>query len=363
MILGVVPGIAATGDRQRLDGDALAACSDAFPGAVRLMASFASRRRRPPPPALCSPASRRRFGVPLLATNDVLYHAPGAPAAAGRAHLHPRARRRLPTAGKLLAANAERHLKDAAEMARLFRDYPEAVAEIDARCWSASPSRSTSSATSIPTSRPATPHARRRRSTRLAEEGARFRYPDGVPEQGHGRRIAHELATDRRAATTPPTSSPSTTSSASPARRSILCQGRGSAANSAVCFCLGITEVDPEQRRPPLRALHLARAQRAARHRRRFRARAARGGDAVHLREIRPRPRRHRRHRHHLPHALGDPRGRQGLRPLARTPSARSPRPSGAGRRRACARPTSAAPASTRPSRTMRQVARLCAAS
>ena len=42
------------------------------------------------------------------------------------------------------------------------------------------------------------------------------------------------------------TSSPCTTSSASPAPKNILCQGRGSAANSAVCYCLGVTAVDPD---------------------------------------------------------------------------------------------------------------------
>ncbi len=62
-----------------------------------------------------------------------------------------------------------------------------------------------------------------------------------------------------------------------------------------------------------------AERQRAARHRRRFRARAARGGDPVHLRALRPRPRRHRRHGDPLPPADGDPRGRQGAGPVART--------------------------------------------
>ena len=54
--------------------------------------------------------------------------------------------------------------------------------------------------------------------------------------------------------------------------KGILCQGRGSAANSAVCYCLGITAVDPEQDQRALRPLHLGRPRRAARHRRRFRA-------------------------------------------------------------------------------------------
>ena len=106
----------------------LAALHDAFPGNVRLMAnrlygpatSAASRS---------STASPRHYGVPLLAPNDVLYHAPE------RRPLQDvlsciREHRTLENAGRLLEPNAERHLKDAAEMARLFRDYPEAIAEI-----------------------------------------------------------------------------------------------------------------------------------------------------------------------------------------------------------------------------------------
>ena len=119
----------------------------------------------------------------------------------------------------------------------------------------------------------------------------------------------------RRSSTTRSISSPSTTSSASPRDKGILCQGRGSAANSAVCYCLGITAVDPTRAHAPVRPLHLGGAQRAARHRRRFRARAARGGDPVPLPALRPRPRRDLRHRDPLPPAHGDPRGRQGARP------------------------------------------------
>jgi error-prone DNA polymerase len=82
--------------------------------------------------------------------------------------------------------------------------------------------------------------------------------------------------------------------------RGILCQGRGSAANSVVCYALGVTEVD-RRSQPALRALHLPRAQRAARHRRGFRARPARRSHPVHLRQIRPRPGRPGRHRDPLP--------------------------------------------------------------
>ncbi len=52
----------------------------------------------------------------------------------------------------------------------------------------------------------------------------------------------------------------------------ILCQGRGSAANSAVCYVLGITAVDPAEKRTAVCPLHLGGAQGAARYRRRFRA-------------------------------------------------------------------------------------------
>ena len=62
--------------------------------------------------------------------------------------------------------------------------------------------------------------------------------------------------------------------------------------------------------RPAVRALHQRGPRRAARHRRRFRARAARGGDPAHLRQIRPPPRRPVRDRHPLPPPQRHPRGR-----------------------------------------------------
>ena len=242
------------------------------------------------------------------------------------------------------------------------RDYPEAIAET-LRVLGAPRLLPRRAALRISaTSRPATSPRPQEALARLAWEGAALPLSRTACRSSVTTTLEHELAIIEELPATRPISSPSTTSSASPARKDILCQGRGSAANSAVCYCLGITEVDPEPRQPALRALHLAGAQRAARHRRRFRARAARGGDAVHLREIRPRPRRHRRHRHHLPLALGRARGRQGLRPLGGRRRRARRRPSGAGRRTACATPTSAAPASIRQSRRMRAGARPVAA-
>ena len=146
-----------------------------------------------------------------------------------------REHRTLTTAGRLLAANAERHLKNAAEMARLFRDYPEAIAETVAVL---------EQPRLLP--RPAQLQLSRRADRRCGD-------PAGGPDATRPRRapasaiptacrrrsaktIAHELELIDEPRTTPPISSPSTTSSASPAGEGILCQGRGSAANSAVCY-------------------------------------------------------------------------------------------------------------------------------
>ena len=92
---------------------------------------------------------------------------------------------RIDEAGFRLAANAERHLKAPAEMARLFRGYPDAIARTagDRRAPAASPS--TSCATNIPTRPPHDgPHAAGGARRTCAWEGARWRYPDGVPGQG-----------------------------------------------------------------------------------------------------------------------------------------------------------------------------------
>ena len=61
------------------------------------------------------------------------------------------------------------------------------------------------------------------------------------------RLIEHELATDRANCITRPIFSPCGIWCGSPASAAFLCQGRGSAANSAVCYCLGVTSVDPDR--------------------------------------------------------------------------------------------------------------------
>jgi error-prone DNA polymerase len=180
-------------------------------------------------------------GTPLVATNDAHHHAPERRALADvvtciREHCT------IDTAGRRLAANAERHLKPADEMARLFRDHPGAVArtvEIADKCrFSLEELRYEYPAEPVPGNR--TPDAE---LARLAWRGAANRYPDGVPAKVRAQ-IEHELAliAELRYAAYFLTVHDIVRFARS---RGILCQGRGSAANSAVCYCIGITAVDP----------------------------------------------------------------------------------------------------------------------
>jgi error-prone DNA polymerase len=180
-------------------------------------------------------------GTPMVATNDVHYHVPERRALADvvaciREHCT------VDSAGWRLAANAERHLKPAHEMARLFRDYPDAVArtaEIAARCrFSLEELRYDYPIDPVPGGD--TPDEA---LARLAWAGAAGRYPDGVPETVK-QQIAYELdlIAELRYAPYFLTVHDIVRFARS---RDILCQGRGSAANSAVCYCLGITAVDP----------------------------------------------------------------------------------------------------------------------
>jgi error-prone DNA polymerase len=182
-------------------------------------------------------------GIPLMATNDVLYHT------AERRPLQDvltAIRLNVPVAevGLELAANAERHLKPPMEMARLFRRHPQALAETlrFAGELTFSLSDLQYNYPDEPTESGLGPQAE---LERLAREGAAIRYPSGVPADV-AKRIQEELALIERL---------------NYARyfltvydivkfarsQDILCQGRGSAANSIVCFCIGITEVGPDR--------------------------------------------------------------------------------------------------------------------
>ena len=180
----------------------------------------------------------------------------------------------------------------------------------------ASPSASTSWRTAIRKSCArafATPQAA---LEAFALEGARARYPEGVPERdargAEARARPHRLA--RLRALFPHRAR----------HRALRPLARNSVPGPRLGGQFGGLLLSRDHRgrsgalRSPVRALRLARAQRAAGHRRRFRARAARGGDPVHLSALRARAGRARRRGDHLPHALGDPRDGESLRPLRR---------------------------------------------
>jgi len=198
-----------------------------------------------------------RSGVPLVAAGDVRYHE----------------RSRLPlfdalsavrhggtveSIREVLLANGERHLHERRRIAERFAALPTGRGTVDASgrrfLWPAAVERSAEIAARctfsldelkyeypdaiVPAGRTAAEHL-----AGLAWKGARKRYPEGVPEKVQGL-LRHELALVAelgyeayfltvfdivRFAR----------------RRGILCQGRGSAANSCICYCLGITSVDP----------------------------------------------------------------------------------------------------------------------
>ena len=183
----------------------------------------------------------RVFDIPLLATNDVYYHDPS--------------RRRLQDvltcvrhgctigqAGFKLFPNAERHLKSPEQMHRLFADYPHAIhrgLEIAERCnFSLDSLRYEYPDELVPAGK--TP------SQYLAEltwAGAAQRYPSGIIDKVR-RQIEHELRLIEQLKFE--TYFLTVYDLVRFARsRDILCQGRGSAANSAVCYCIGVTSVDP----------------------------------------------------------------------------------------------------------------------
>ena len=184
--------------------------------------------------------------VPLLATNDVLYHDP--------------ARRRLQDvltciretctideAGFRLNRNAERHIKSASEMARLFADYPQAIAntaELAIRCAFSLKELTYEYPDEIAPNGE-DPQAR---LERLTWEGLKRRYPPhnwpGGAPPAVMEQIKHEFALIARHNYAPFFLTVEDIVRFARERK-ILHQGRGSAANSAVCYALGITEVDP----------------------------------------------------------------------------------------------------------------------
>ncbi len=188
-------------------------------------------------------ALARANGLSILATNDVHYHAPE------RRPLQDvmtaiRHKTTVARAGHLLHANAERHLKSPEEMVKLFEPWPHAITAArsvaDACAFSLDELRYEYPEEIYPDGMGPQEYL-----VQQTWEGAARRYPSGVPDSVK-ETLERELAligkldlaryfltikdiVDFARGQDPP----------------ILCQGRGSAANSAVCYCLEITSVDP----------------------------------------------------------------------------------------------------------------------
>ncbi|MEX3011834.1 error-prone DNA polymerase [Hoeflea sp. TYP-13] len=222
--------------------DCLASLSGRFAGHVYLAASWrygAADQR-----LLAAMAQlARQSGLPLLAVGDVLYHGPERRflqdvVTCIREHLT------LREAGKQLEPNAERHLRPAAEMLRLFKGYEYAVAETQKlfRRLDFSLDELRYLYPEEPTGSDAPPQET---LERLTAEGLKERYPHGAPPKVLAA-LDHELGLIRKLDYAPYFLTVYDIVRFARSQR-ILCQGRGSAANSAVCYCLRITEVDPEK--------------------------------------------------------------------------------------------------------------------
>jgi error-prone DNA polymerase len=182
-------------------------------------------------------------GVPLIAINDVLYHRPE------RRELHDvvtciREHVTLNEAGRLLEANGERHLKSPDEMAALFNEAPEAIAETIRFA-----NRITFSLDQLKYNYPDEPIPKGKTAQQhlhdITWQGAASRYSGAIP--GPVRKaLEKELALIAKMDIAPYFLTVHDIVSFAKGQN-ILCQGRGSAANSAVCYVLGITAVDPMQ--------------------------------------------------------------------------------------------------------------------
>ena len=182
-------------------------------------------------------------GVPTIATNDVLYHVPE------RRMLQDvvtciRHGCTIDELGFRRERYADRYLKPPAEMARLFRNHPEAVErtlDLAERCRFSLDEL----AYQYPLERTMPGLTPQQALEMLTWEGARERFPEGVPDDVTAT-LRHELGLIERLEYAPYFL---TVNSIVRFARSqgILCQGRGSAANSAVCYVLGITAIDPSR--------------------------------------------------------------------------------------------------------------------
>ncbi len=182
-----------------------------------------------------------QLGVALVASGDV--------------HMHVRARRRLQDAltairlnlaiaetGWRLYPNGERYLREPARLARLYPpQLLEAAAALADGChFSLDELRYEYPREIVPPGETAAGYLRR-----LTYEGAARRWPGGIPESERAC-LEHELALIGELGYEPYFLTVYDIVAFARSQR-ILCQGRGSAANSRVCYCLGVTSVDPQR--------------------------------------------------------------------------------------------------------------------
>jgi error-prone DNA polymerase len=183
----------------------------------------------------------KQLDVRLVATNDVHYHD------LSRRELQDvltcvREKCTINNAGYRLHQNAERHMKSIEEMHRLFRQYPEAIenAAYIASCCQFSLSSLKYNYPEELTTEGRTPQEE---LVFLTWEGAKERFPEGISFKimesiNHELKFMEEMNYASYFLTV-------FDIVRFAKEKQILCQGRGSAANSTVCYCLGITSVDP----------------------------------------------------------------------------------------------------------------------
>jgi error-prone DNA polymerase len=191
----------------------------------------------------------RSLGSPIVATNAVRYAQREGKLVYDVLHCI-RENITLEEAGRALASNTEARLKTAAEMGRLFSDHPEWIqrSRVIARACTFALKELKYQ---FPCELDDKAHDRETPNEalrRLTYEGARRRFgeaDDAVPEPIRAQ-IEKELALIAKLDVAPYFLSVKTIVEMARSR-DILCQGRGSAANSAVCYCLGVTAVDPSR--------------------------------------------------------------------------------------------------------------------
>ena len=190
-----------------------------------------------------------RLDAPLVAVNDVFYHS------AERRPLADvltcvREKCTLAEAGLRLTVNAERHLKAPAEMARLFQNFPDAIARTiviaEACRFSLGELHYEYPDEPVPEGKTAQQHLEDLTWAGAANRYPKEQFPDGIPADVK-KRLDEELALIARLEYARYFLTVHDVVAYAREEKKILCQGRGSAANSAVCFCLGITSVNPDK--------------------------------------------------------------------------------------------------------------------